>query len=176
MKLSTATSALDSRLAPFLFATIREDPEDTPLTVLSVLARRDVDPWEEAERLAQLPREVATGALAGWIAALPNRSHAPRDGGAIAAHLVTLLPPYRARKTAVPGHPLGARQERIGRERVITQALLYLMFIALLLVSQWVMRSHRAAMRASQPVAASTATIPAGSSSPAATTRRKQVP
>lgn len=58
MTLATATSALESRFGPFLYAAVREDPDGGPLTVLSVLARLDIDPWEEAARLAQLGRSA----------------------------------------------------------------------------------------------------------------------
>lgn len=50
MTLATATSALDSRFDPFLYAAVREGTDGAPLTVLSVLARLDIDPWEEAAR------------------------------------------------------------------------------------------------------------------------------
>lgn len=92
MTLATATSALESRFEPFLYAAVREDPDGAPLTVLSVLARLDIDPWEEAARLAQLPGEAAARALAGLIAAVPKGSATPQDSGTIAARLITLLP------------------------------------------------------------------------------------
>ena len=38
------------------------------LSVLSAFARRNVDPWQEAARLSQLPRDVATGELCSLIA------------------------------------------------------------------------------------------------------------
>lgn len=70
MTLATATSALESRFDPFLYAAVREDPDRAPLTVLSILARLDIDPWNEAARLAQLPVEAAARALAGLISPL----------------------------------------------------------------------------------------------------------
>ena len=92
MTLATATSAHESRFDPFLYAAVREDPDGAPLTVLSVFARLDIDPWEEAARLAQLPGEAAARALAGLISALPKGSVTPPDSGTIAARLITLLP------------------------------------------------------------------------------------
>jgi hypothetical protein len=44
MTLATATSALESHFDNFLYAAVREDPDGTPLTVLSILARLDIDP------------------------------------------------------------------------------------------------------------------------------------
>ena len=43
------------RYDEFLFATICENPNGTQLSVLSALARTNVDPWEEAERLSAMP-------------------------------------------------------------------------------------------------------------------------
>src|SRR5690348_17876706 len=92
MTLATATSALESRFDHFLYAAVREDPDGPPLTVLSVLARLDIDPWTEAARLAQLPGEAAARALARLISPLPKGSTTPSDCETIAARLITLLP------------------------------------------------------------------------------------
>src|SRR5271165_3171433 len=43
----------------FLGAPIGEDRNGTGLSVLSALARLDVDPWQEATSLARMPREAA---------------------------------------------------------------------------------------------------------------------
>ena len=43
----------------FLYAPIREDRNGTPLSVLSALARLDVDPWQEALSLALMPKATA---------------------------------------------------------------------------------------------------------------------
>ena len=49
----TELSRLESQYDAFLFASVCETGEMT-LSVLSVLARQDVDPWQEAARLTQL--------------------------------------------------------------------------------------------------------------------------
>ena len=54
----TELSRPESQYDAFLFASVCETDEMT-LSVLSVLARQDVDPWQEAARLAQLPRDQA---------------------------------------------------------------------------------------------------------------------
>jgi hypothetical protein len=51
----------------FLFAPIGEDRDGMLVSVLSGLARSDVDPWQEAARLAELPEETATQRLASLI-------------------------------------------------------------------------------------------------------------
>ena len=62
------------------------------LSVISALARLDLDPWQEAVNLAGLPGETATTRLASLIAALPDGPSTHRDAGSIAARLIALLP------------------------------------------------------------------------------------
>lgn len=96
MNRSASISLLGSEFDDFLFASIGEDRNEMLLTVLTALARRDVDPWLEAAELALLPREIATQRLISLIATLPDAPSACRDPGAIAGRLITLLP-HRAR-------------------------------------------------------------------------------
>jgi hypothetical protein len=76
----------------FLYATIGADPGGSELTVLSAMARMNVDPWQEAAKLAELPAKAATGKLASLIAALPGGPSTPDEPGLIAARLIKLLP------------------------------------------------------------------------------------
>ncbi len=77
---------------PFLFAAIGEDRPGQLLSVISALARSDLDPWLEAVALARMSRDVATARLSRLIAALPGEP-APRGSvDAIAGKLVALLP------------------------------------------------------------------------------------
>ena len=62
------------------------------LSVVSALARLNVDPWQEAANLAQLPRTTATRRLASLIAALPDRPSTHLDPGPNAARLIAHLP------------------------------------------------------------------------------------
>ena len=48
----------------FLFVPIGADRNEMPLTVLSALSRLDLDPWEEAAELSELPKDTATQRLA----------------------------------------------------------------------------------------------------------------
>lgn len=164
---NAAPSTLDSRFAPFLFATILEGPGDTPVTVVSLLARRDVDPWEEAARLARLPRQVAAGKLGGWIAAIPNGSAELRDTRAIAARLVALLPPWSERKSVGPQIP--RQDQQFGMEpRIVTHALPYLTLLALLLASQWVVGQYQEVARTGSAAVAAARTMAPGTDRSAA--------
>lgn len=62
------------------------------VSVLSGLARLDVDPWQEAAKLAQLPGETATQRLASLIGALRDRDSSFLDPPTIATRLIALLP------------------------------------------------------------------------------------
>ena len=76
----------------FLYAPIGADRNEMPLSVLSALARLDVDPWEEAAELSELSKETATQRLASLIARLPGGRWTPTDTRAIAHRLIELLP------------------------------------------------------------------------------------
>jgi hypothetical protein len=67
MPIAPSTSALGATFNPFLFASVTGDAE-THLNVVSVLARLDVDPWEEAAELSSLRGEVAADRLAREVA------------------------------------------------------------------------------------------------------------
>ena len=76
----------------FLGASIGEDRNGTGLSVLSALARLDVDPWKEAASLARMPREAAAVRLTELIGALPLAPASAIPSGMSAASLVALLP------------------------------------------------------------------------------------
>ncbi len=76
----------------FLCAPIREDRNGTPLSVLSALARLDVDPWQEAASLARMTRDAAAVRLTALIVALPDEPTRDIPAKTIAAGLVALLP------------------------------------------------------------------------------------
>jgi hypothetical protein len=85
-------SCLNPEFEAFLYAPIDENEGDMPVSVLSVLARMDIDPWEEAARLAALPRCNAQRRLAHLMTQLPGASLAQRDFDDLASRLVELLP------------------------------------------------------------------------------------
>jgi len=85
---SLRTSAFND----FLYAPVGEEENGMVLTMLSVLARSGVDPWGEAARLNDLPRDAATKRLALMISRLPRGQWAQSATGDIASRLVALLP------------------------------------------------------------------------------------
>jgi hypothetical protein len=79
-----------------LYAPIGEEENGMVLTALSALARLGVDPWDEAARLSELPRETAAKRLTSIISALPQGQWAEASAEDIAARLGALLPGKRA--------------------------------------------------------------------------------
>lgn len=91
----------------FLYARIGADRNETPLSVLSALARLKLDPWKEAAELSELPKDVATQRLATSIARLPTGQWAQADSKAIAGRLIDLLPRRSNSKVALTGKAHG---------------------------------------------------------------------
>jgi hypothetical protein len=99
----------------FLCAPIGADRNGTGLSVLSALARLDVDPWQEAKCLALMPREAAVVRMTALIDALPDEGTIGIPT-TIAADLVALLPRgnrLNVRSSASVVAPAGRRQARI---------------------------------------------------------------
>ena len=67
-----ATRFLGPEFNSFLFAPIGADRNGTNLSVVSALARCDLDPWAEAEKLTKLPEEIAIQKLSALISSLPE--------------------------------------------------------------------------------------------------------
>jgi hypothetical protein len=86
------TSSLTSRYDAFLFAPICEEADGKQLSVLSALARMNIDPWEEASRLEAMPEALAAKALVSTLNQASGSSCKSAETTAIAARLVQLLP------------------------------------------------------------------------------------
>jgi hypothetical protein len=130
----TARSAFDE----FLYAPIAEENNGMLLSMLSALARLNVDPWDEAARLARLPREAAKRFVTALIGALPDGPAARTDPGATAERLIALLPRPLATKP-VKGFP----GNRYSLRRIV---FLYVVLMLISLGAQWLLgRSHETA-------------------------------
>lgn len=107
------------------------------LSVLSAMARLEVDPWQEAAELAGLPGATAIERLASLIALLPDESSTHRDPGTIAARLIALLPRRASSDTAPLKALLGA-----GTPTHYLAVICVLMMV-LMLGSEWIMASRQ---------------------------------
>lgn len=86
-----APSGLTCDFNNFLYSAVTDDPDQT-VSVLSALARHNVDPWDEAAQLAQMPKKIAIARLTSMISSanmdLTTQSRAELN----ATRLVELLP------------------------------------------------------------------------------------
>jgi hypothetical protein len=135
MALSARFSLLSARFDPFLFASIGRQENDMPLSVASALARLGADPWAEAERLAQLPRELATEALAATIERMSTPRVGPFDAPRIAARLILLLPDVADGPVVRPSDPAEPPRRRFGGITLLL-CLAFVAFASLTLLTE----------------------------------------
>jgi hypothetical protein len=124
MALPARFSLLHSDLNDFLFASVGEEQNGMPLNVVSGLTRLGLDPWDEAARLAALPKALAAEKLAPIIARLPVDRPQPSDNLAISRVLVELLPEHRRAASPV-------RQQADAKSKKYLQAMIVLSCLAL---------------------------------------------
>jgi hypothetical protein len=110
--MSRSGSGLTSTYNHFLFAPICEEANGMQLSVLSALARMDVDPWEEATRLAAMPKAIAERALVSILDRVLGTHRNPSETEVIATRLVQLLPQPGEGVTMAPSQTarVGAQQ------------------------------------------------------------------
>jgi hypothetical protein len=154
MTSSTTASNLGSDFDDFLFAPIGEDGNGMRISVLSALARHDVDPWDEAAELALLPREIGTQRLALLIATLPEAPSPHRDAGVIAVRLMALLPSS--------ARPYVASDEMVFGVRAVTsdRPIKYMIFIVFMLVAQWFMTGDQHEAKVNDSLASASSMAP----------------
>ena len=134
-------SGTTSDFDDFLYAPIREDRSGLPLSVVSALARLDVDPWEEAARLAAMSGEAATQRLGQLIASLPAQPPIEPECRSIAARLVALLPQQPVLAATLPRD--GTRIDTVPKSSALTYAVYYVIFMLFILMSQWLVESRQ---------------------------------
>jgi hypothetical protein len=163
-------TGLSSEFNAFLYAPIIEDSNGMPLSVLSVLARRGLDPWEQAAAWARLPDETAAENLAGLIAALPAGAAERPDPGPLAARLIALLPQGQDRTlvSARPADGSTAAAAQVAHTHGVGFMIVYLVLTLFLLCSQWIFGGATGASPTplAQPTTAA-ATQPANAQTPA---------
>src|SRR5438552_15755168 len=93
MPLQRAYAPIHPEFDLFLFASVGEEAEGVPLSVLSALSRLDLDPRDEAARLSHLTKETAAEQLARMIARLSDRRWPLSEARRIAGGLIERLPP-----------------------------------------------------------------------------------
>lgn len=132
------TTSVGSEFDEFLFAPIGEESNGMMLSVISALARLDLDPWHEAGALAELPGEAATARLASLIAALPSAPSAHQKPEAIAAQLVALLP--RGHSSRVESRRIPSGADAVTKIRL--RIFMYAVFILVVLSAHGIVASR----------------------------------
>jgi len=140
------TATLRTDFDAFLFAPVGDDENGMPLTLLSVLARLGIDPWEEAADLAHLPLEPALQRLTSRLEAAPNsRPASAADTVNIATRLIALLhraPPHRAPPPKVSAPEPLPRLQLSAQSRGVKVAIYCLIGMLFLLVAQCAMTNQ----------------------------------
>lgn len=133
--------ASGSEFNAFLYATFGAGSNGTGLSVLSAMARMNLDPWQEAADLAALSAKAAAHRLAALIAAVPGGPSETDEPEAIAARLVKLLPSQA--RSILPPLP---RQNGFTDLRALAQSSMartaIFVLIALVLATMW-FTAHR---------------------------------
>ncbi|MEP6549321.1 MAG: hypothetical protein ABJD53_17825 [Gammaproteobacteria bacterium] len=155
---------MPSDYSDFLYASIVEEANGMPLTVLSILARADLDPWQEAAQFTNLPRETAEQVLAEIIARQSSGLPTDTDPRMIAERLVALLPGrttsgarrYKAAASATPSDAVPS---------VALYPIIYFLVLLSLMGAQWL--TSRELGQAPPPAAAAANVVHAVSARPA---------
>lgn len=121
MPLRPEYSLGQSEFNDFLFALVGEEKNGAELTVLSALARLDLDPWGEAARLSGLTKEAATDALVAAIHSLPDGNWKTSDAQSIAIRLIDRLPGHVASSAKPsPGKDFRGKEPMpVGQKRML---------------------------------------------------------
>lgn len=154
MTRSAAIALPGTEFNDFLFAPIGEDSNGMLVSVLSGLARLDVDPWQEAAKLAQLPGGAATQRLASLIGVLRDREAAYPDPPTIAARLIALLPQRDVSNNRSRNTPHG-----IGAMIKSRPWWMYVIFMSFVLATQFVIASQQLPTKADRVQARTSSTV-----------------
>jgi hypothetical protein len=98
MSLRRAYAPMLPEFDTFLFASVGDEVDGVPLSVLSALSRLGLDPRDEAARLSRLTKEAAAEQLARMIARLSDQRWTLSEARRIAGGLIERLPPASAGK------------------------------------------------------------------------------
>jgi hypothetical protein len=100
MALRESFRPLRPDLDNFLFAEVGAEQDGIPLSMVSVLTRLGLDPWDEAGRLSSLSKREAVEQLARLIAELPGIRRPLTEAREIAGGLVDRLPKHDSDRPA----------------------------------------------------------------------------
>jgi hypothetical protein len=109
-------SSPGSEFEKFLFAPIGEDRNGLPLSVISLLARMNLDPWQEAGTLAGLSTDAAATRLASSLDTLTDPGLRLTNPRPLVLRLLALLPKHSANpESATPARDAETAYDPRGR-------------------------------------------------------------
>jgi hypothetical protein len=142
MKRSAANLSQRSPFDAFLSAPIGEEKNGMLLSVLSALARLDLDPWREAAELARMPKQAAKQRLTSLIEALPDSLSTRPEPETISTRLFTLLP-RGASSTIASSKTFPVAGAELNIRGAIFVLAVYLLFAAGMMGAKWSASSPR---------------------------------
>ena len=131
MAMSMTQLGQDPAYARFLGAPVGEDRTGTSVSVLSMLARLNVDPWIEASALAKMQETPARQRLEALLARFEDVPTLLSDQGRVASGLLAFLP-SRAKSSESSENGSVAQSVKLP-----TGALVYWIFAAALFLG-WI--------------------------------------
>jgi hypothetical protein len=135
MTLRRSFRLLRSDFNKFLFATVGDEIDGMPLSVISALARLGLDPREEAGRLSSLSNQEAVEQLARLIAEVPGNIRPLREARVLAEGLAGLLPKHDPSQTSAPQLQIRPRYGAPGLPKPTQFAVVCFVLAAAALVS-----------------------------------------
>ena len=148
-----------SEFDPFLYASVGEERNGMSLSVLSALARLDMDPWQEAATLTKMSAQDATVRLASLLSSLPSAA-------------ATLLAPSTVLRliALLPQEPASDRRSRETSVSVTARywmvAFYFLMAFVLMFAEQFAEDRHTPASTEGAPTAHSSQAGPSPKTGP----------
>jgi hypothetical protein len=159
MKPREPATRLGSEFNAFLYSAIGEDRNGMPLSVVSLLARRDLDPWQEAASLAAMSADAATRRLDSLIRTLPDQPLTLPDSRSIASRLIALLPRWTDPKIRP-----AEKQAKTADAKAVASRRRTIVIAMILVISMMLLRGAQLAMLhngpPAQPVAADAPSAP----------------
>jgi hypothetical protein len=148
-----------SEFDQFLCAQVGEERNGMLLSVLSALARLDVDPWLEAATLTKMPSKDATLRLTSLLSSLPSEA-ATLLAPSTVLRLIALLPkePLRDRQPREKSVGLTARYRMV--------AFYFLMVFVLMFAGQYAETRQTPTATADAPAAHSDEAAPSPKTEP----------
>lgn len=113
---------------PFLYAFVGKDRAGSAVTVLSALARLELDPWKEAAELASLRRDAAGARLGLLLSRCRDVPALVQDSQSVAQKLAGLLPDRKGRTATDDDAP--------ARRFSMSPGMIWAILAVLFLVSQ----------------------------------------